>query len=815
MSISLRQIKNTIFPALYVRFLVDEKISKDDYQKLLSLAVVFLNSDDYRVKRLGYRIIVIYSNRTGDYAPLYEVTINMGLYPVAKFIDLKHVEEDRKTFYTELNAAFLEGFKEGNVYCSEQQYLLKKFYEESKNETISVVAPTSYGKTELILNTLRECNNRSVCIITPTKSLLAQTRRRILQAKIPGIKKVVVHPEMYNPSDKFCVAVLTQERLLRLLKNYPGLSFPFVIVDEAHNLLESTRRDELLASVIVLLNKRNPQTSFKFLTPFVSNTSNLKVRYTTYDLTSYEISEYVKTEKIFLYDIRHKTGLSLYDQFVDTWAKCPAEPTNQTSVQFIKNHCASKNIIYFNKPIDIEAFAEKLSANLPDIEMEPELKKAIEDISAYIHPEYNIVKCLKKGVIYHHASVPDLIRGYIEYLYSKIAQIRFVITSSTLLEGVNIPAQKLFIMDNRKGPSRLSPSAFRNLIGRICRFSEILNQEQGTLEGLEPEIYFVFDTYFSRNANVKSFVSSVMRVDKEIHDSADNILLQNKDISQENLAELDRAKEYLENYEPGTIENYQERHVRTKVGKSCVQNNLLEIDVFENEQQIQKMLNSAKYKNVISDSNTLIDYIYDLFIPFVIQNEANSNLQRFRYTATQNYYKMFLSWKLKATSFSQMVMHTVSYWKKLISNRDDTVVYVGKWGDTIHKDANSHRELWVDVSKKTHSQLINLAVVRIKEEQDFVDNTIMKFVEVLNDLGRMDQELYLKMKYGSTDKREIVLIKNGVSLSLTKLLLEKYISYVTVDSSSDTISLSQELISEMRKNKENHILTYEAEMNTF
>ena len=89
----------------------------------------------------------------------------------------------------------------------------------------------------------------------------------------------------------------------------------------------------------------------------------------------------------------------------------------------------------------------------------------------------------------------------------------------------------------------------------------------------------------------------------------------------------------------------------------------------------------------------------------------------------------------------------------------------------------------------------------------------MKFVEVLNDNGVLDEDLYLRIKYGTSNRYEILLIQNGISLSLTKLLLEKYRRYVRFNIEDDTIELDIELIDEMSKNKENQILIFEAENN--
>lgn len=87
--------------------------------------------------------------------------------------------------------------------------------------------------------------------------------------------------------------------------------------------------------------------------------------------------------------------------------------------EFVKDHSASKNIIYLNKPTDIEKFALALKDVLPDVSSEL-VSKACENISNYLQPQYNLLACLRKGIIYHHGSVPDAIRVYIEDLYKRM-----------------------------------------------------------------------------------------------------------------------------------------------------------------------------------------------------------------------------------------------------------------------------------------------------------------------------------------------------------------------------------------------------------
>ena len=89
----------------------------------------------------------------------------------------------------------------------------------------------------------------------------------------------------------------------------------------------------------------------------------------------------------------------------------------------------------------------------------------------------------------------------------------------------------------------------------------------------------------------------------------------------------------------------------------------------------------------------------------------------------------------------------------------------------------------------------------------------MKFVEVLNDLGLISENFYLILKYGTDKEDEIVLIRNGVSLALTKILFSKYKKYLKFDRRENIIYWEKDLIDEMKINHENQILIYEAELN--
>lgn len=806
--LTLAKIRNTDFASLYDRFIVGEKLSQKQYEILLAIAICFTNADDTNVQQLGYRIVVEYCNQTNDYIPLYEIAVNKGLYPVSKFIEQHYIDDSKRNFFTEWNDAFTEQYVSGEVCRSEQQNSLVHFFESKKDDTVSVIAPTSYGKSELILSAVKEYAGKNICVLTSTKALLIQTKKRVQQISKGIFPKIVVHPEMYNPNDSSCLAVLTQERLLRIFKKDPQLSFDCIIVDEAHEMLEDDSRSRTLANVIIVAQKRNPEVAFKFLTPFLADSTNLKARYTTYDIEGFKVTEYIKTEKYFLYDLRNHTGLKLYDQFLNKYLPISDNRNLGFEEDVVKAYSAGKNIIYLNKPTDIEKFALALADVLPEVDSEL-IQTACDNISEYLQPQYNLLTCLRKGIIYHHGSVPDAIRIYIEDLYKKDDAVRYVITSSTLLSGVNLPAERMFILDNKRGRSNLSHDSFKNLVGRVCRFSEIFNDETGNLYRLEPQIYLVFGKYFAQNANCESFLRNVAKVEQNYKDAIDNVLLSEAKITADNEEKLRQASEFIENYENGVVEDYQERYTNTVSGKACIMNGITEFDVFAHEATIQQQVDVYQSESIkISDSNTLLETINDLFIQHLPDNGVES-LKRLENKEARNFYSMMFEWRVKNKSYAEMISLFVGYWHQLYKKDRNVMVYVGKWGDIKRPGSNVAR--YTKFVGKNRTQVVNLAIVRIKEEQDFIDNTLIKYVEVLHDLDLIEDRFYAQIKYGTDDERTICLIKNGLSLSSAMLLIKKYGDHLQIDIPASTVVYGENLVAEMIKAEENQIQIYEVQ----
>lgn len=134
-------------------------------------------------------------------------------------------------------------------------------------------------------------------------------------------------------------------------------------------------------------------------------------------------------------------------------------------------------------------------------------------------------------------------------------------------------------------------------------------------------------------------------------------------------------------------------------------------------------------------------------------------------------------------------------------------------GDLALNETNPHIRNYTKISDKTEKEKINLAILRIKEEQDFIENNLFKFIDILYESEFLDESFFKKMKYGTDDPVKIALIKNGFSLTLTDLMLSKdYHNDLVIENESAYIRSSA--INKMRENNEGSFIIFEAELYT-
>ncbi|MCD7102072.1 DEAD/DEAH box helicase [Pseudoclavibacter sp. 13-3] len=800
-------LEGSVFFDLYSRLTKAEPLTDNELINILRFAVLFLRSTDDVVSRLGYRVVLQYGEVTGDYEPLHAVAQARELIPVVAAAERLNPElaqsDSLESALFAAHSTNFATFDHGRTVFRTRGQMELRTFNARENDAI-VVAPTSYGKSEMLIDKIAQNLNAKICVLVPSRALIAQTRALVINdVRVRESQtRVITHPDAYTDETQF-IAVMTQERLHRLLIDNPSVYLDQLLVDEAHNLLDGDNRAIELSQVVLTSRARNRELALTYYTPFMSDPGSLKhVNDADARTRTRSINEHVKAERIVIAEPGGTTRL--YDQFLNRTIDLGVSvPSDELSA--IRNLMRNRTLVYVNRPKDAQDLAGRLAGRSREVDLSIEAQRAITAIADLIDPNYSLIQAIRAGVLFHHGQVPDVLRQYIEHLFREDSSSdpRVLVTTSTLLEGVNTPADCLIMMTPSRGPKYLTRSAFRNLIGRVARFKEVFDPARTDLDLLQPRIYLVPSSYSRDGWNVDTFLTNTANLAKTVEDEVKNPLLDRAGESEER----QKALEYLENIEPGTSQLMNPRVAATKVGRLCFQNGVRDFDIFQNEVRIQARIDDERSRGMIlTDVAEVIDAICSFFFENIDLIDSD-DLERIRDTrGARRFYARFLGWRAKNEPFKLLVSHFLSYWTQL----EEELVYVGsRWGEETYGE-NGVRKLYVRMRAKTRVELINLAVVKIKEEQDFVDFRIIKYIEIMNSLGMLEQDLYYKIKFGTSDPFLICLLRNGFSPELARLVKEKYSDFVQANLAESSVDVMPELASEMSAQDENDVLVYEA-----
>ncbi|WP_026395906.1 DEAD/DEAH box helicase [Acetobacterium malicum] len=103
--------------------------------------------------------------------------------------------------------------------------------------------------------------------------------------------------------------------------------------------------------------------------------------------------------------------------------------------------------------------------SVTNIEQANKIKNLIQE---YYGEEHEYCKGALLGVFPHYADLPNGIKLAVEYAIRK-NEIRFVVCTSTLAQGVNIPIKYLFMTNFNLNRRSMQVRSFQNLIGRTAR----------------------------------------------------------------------------------------------------------------------------------------------------------------------------------------------------------------------------------------------------------------------------------------------------------------------------------------------------------
>ncbi|WP_339876643.1 DEAD/DEAH box helicase [Olleya marilimosa] len=758
---------NKFFINCFKKLILNSELTFEEAQYILSSSIIFFRyyNNDKRLKgyfNIAYYIVLKYSLLHKNYKPLYDISLQIGFYPISNFIIKNELLEEKNLHEAIINNEVKKIYsKEHYVETVEQHNRTREIFKNIKTIDTAYIAPTSFGKSSIIRDVIVQNEYSKIVIIVPTKSLIVQTYNDI--RKLELAYKLILHDEMYNNEDKF-IGILTQERATRLINKF-DLAFDIMFIDEAHNLLNNNSRNFLLSRLVMLNYKKNNKHRLLYLSPLVSDISNLKIKNTNKgQIFESTIKHNLKTFDTFYLDKKGK--LYSYNRYTGEQYLLNSA---LTFVDYIITNSKNKNFLYTYRPKIVEKIAEKINSKIGKVSDDLNLKKISNVIAEEVSEDIDLVKYILNGVIYLHGKLPNILKEYLEYNYKEVQGFKYVIANSVILEGINFPIDNLYITSTYG----LTVKGLNNLIGRVNRLNYVFNDN---LQKLISEVHFVdSDEYTDSRSNMINKLALLR--EHTFKDENKNPLLEEYNIEElkipkknkENRKEKDKqlinATEFLINIKPINLSD--------KIKQHFIENN---IDAFYKnyEDIIPTIIDNTL---MISNSSDVINTIYEVFINNLENEITDFELERLKNVKARSYYKNYID-IFQLLSLKEKIANTLTYFQEKAKDTFDTFLFIGASFGEVALQSNKYQnfeylnKVYINLKGKSKQQLANLSLVKIKLEEDFVSFKLKKLITFLYDFEFISEETYLLAVYGSSDKDLINLTRIGLNPSISKILKE-------------------------------------------
>ena len=659
-------------------------VNLDDKEKsyILSTAILFskIYEQDQRFCsyiELAYFIILKYSNNYQDFRPLYDFSINFGFFPISRFIHKRNLLSDYSIFDAIANSKINKFENNGYVETYEQNTIRNKLLGSNENEN-AFIAPTSFGKSSVIIEIIRkfDSNELKVGIIVPTKSLLMQTYRLIRDSNLS--KRILIHDEMYKNEATF-IAVFTQERALRLLEKNE-ISFNLLFIDEAHNLLEKSDRSVLLSRLINKCNNRVLNLKIYYLSPFIDDANSLKHK-PSQSISQLKIKFTVKEPEI--YEYKNNKEVIIYNRFLN---ESYLIGSSSSWLEYIIENAGNKNFIYLRRPIHIEEFAISFSKNHEDIN-DPKIDELVNVLKKYVHQDFYVIDLLKKGILYIHGKLPDLIKEFLEEQFIIIDNIKYIIANTVILEGVNLPIDTLFVLNTYS----LDGKGLTNLIGRVNRLNQIFNLADGNLNKLFPKVHFVNNELY--NGQKSDMYNKITKLRSRVFkDVPKNPLLCNFDIK--NLKPTKDRLQTVKNEVENTIQNEKYLNEIGNNNQKSLKWYLIEkgIDVHYDDVNLLsiELTNRMNGLNAFQPPWVDLDMFNKIYVLFVkdIKGIKDYEILRLQNEDARKFYKKHI-FNMHRYNLHENIELTYQYFKQR-SNDEDPLYYIGSSYGELAKQTSKY-----------------------------------------------------------------------------------------------------------------------------
>ena len=344
----------------------------------------------------------------------------------------------------------------------------------------SFSGPTSLGKSFILKDAIYDIVTRSeldghcVVVLVPTKALIGQTAAD-LRDLLQGVPEVNIAtfpalPRFLRKTYPRTIFVFTPERLLRYLADGKR-DIDYLIIDEAQKIISTKDARSSIYYHAIVETIRRFATKLVFASPSIENPELFLELFDKAPIGAFAVQERTVSQQRYFVDLVDRKQYYLPGTSSE---QVPLEqaPVAKSTKELVTTLSGErKSIIYINSSERAADFAVELAATLPEIS-DPKIDQLAKFVKEHVHKDYYLTKTLKHGVAFHHGKMPQEIREKVESLFSDpSSKLQFVACTSTLLEGVNLPAKNIFIVNDKHGPASFGKIDFENLVGRAGRLT--------------------------------------------------------------------------------------------------------------------------------------------------------------------------------------------------------------------------------------------------------------------------------------------------------------------------------------------------------
>lgn len=392
------------------------------------------------------KLLDYHSKNEIEYSPLVNHMIRTaGLYP---YLQIETASWDDRFVYEAFKVDI--GKKEKATLHREQSSLLKRLV---NRENIAVSAPTSFGKSFVIDAFISINKPKNVVILVPTIALTDETRRRLYK-KFANRYKIITTTEVELA--EYNIFIFPQERANSYVNKIESIDI--LIVDEfykASSDFEKERSPALLKAIIKLGQKAKQK---YFLAPNIT------------DLGENVFTKDMSFEKMLDFHTVYLEKHELYKEIKDD------EDLKSKALLEILGKKETKSLIYAGTYPHIEKVSNLLIANLP-IKDKPLLTNFANWLAKNYDANWKLTKLARRGTGIHNGQLHRSLSQIQIKLFEESAGFDNIVSTSSIIEGVNTSAENVIVWRNRNGRSKLNDFTYKNIIGRGGRmFKHFIGQ---------------------------------------------------------------------------------------------------------------------------------------------------------------------------------------------------------------------------------------------------------------------------------------------------------------------------------------------------